>query len=154
MEHRSFNEDDVASALAALKANRGNAKKTARDLGISRTTLRSWAAVANGQTWSGGTPRSASPAVITKAERSLAEKWFMVANECVDWAHEILAGGKDGKSIDVRNMLLSGAIATDKHQLLVGGPTVRSEILRVSLVSPDALRSGTLKIIEGTVQKP
>ena len=42
MNGRGFTEDDKAAALAALAANAGNVSKTARDLGIPRTTLSRW----------------------------------------------------------------------------------------------------------------
>lgn len=42
-KRRQYSDNDKAAALAALDANNGNVYKTARQLGIGRTTLENWA---------------------------------------------------------------------------------------------------------------
>lgn len=152
VERRTYSEDDVAHALAVFRANGGNAKRTASQLGISRTTLRSWVTVAGGGTWQGsnGQPRKAPAHVVAKAVGELTQWWLVVALKSVKAADALLSGGLPGKAQDVRNLLVAGAVATEKHQLLTGGPTVRSEVQRVSLIAPETLRSPALSVIEGT----
>lgn len=152
--HRTFSDDEIARTLAVYQANGGNAKKTALQLGVSRTTLRSWVTVANGGIWKGGTgqPRSVAPALVALEVRSLSDKWLTAANRCVDLANEALAPDEAVKSstaLTVKNLLVSAAVATEKHQLLVGGPTSRNESVKVSLIAPDALRDPSLHVIEG-----
>lgn len=149
---RTYTEDDIAKALGTLRANRGNAKKTALELGISRTTVRSWAAVAAGKVWQGSTgqPKKASDAATSKAVYELGEKWLEVARLAVDRATDILKGDREkGYAADVRNLLVGGAVATEKQQLLSGNPTSRAESVRVQLMEPGALTRASLRVIEG-----
>ena len=44
MAKRSYSDEQKASALAALAANGGNARLTAAQVGVPRTTLLKWAA--------------------------------------------------------------------------------------------------------------
>jgi transposase-like protein len=43
MAKRSYSDNEKASILAALDANAGNVKRTAREFGIAHTTLADWA---------------------------------------------------------------------------------------------------------------
>lgn len=40
--YQSYNEEDIEKALMALAQNGGNVSKTAREMGLSRTTLQGW----------------------------------------------------------------------------------------------------------------
>lgn len=137
--------DDAAKArgLAVLRANGGNAKKTARELGVPRSTLRAWAGLRENE---GKRAADVPATVVNDAVADLARKWLETAHRAVDLANELL---ERKESRGVKDLLVGAAVATEKHQLLVGGPTSRTESLRVSLVAPDALRSDTLRIIEG-----
>ncbi len=41
---KRYSDEQVATALVVLKSNGGNLKRTERQTGVSRTTLRTWEA--------------------------------------------------------------------------------------------------------------
>ena len=148
-------QSTIAAALERLAANNGNAKKTARELNISRSTLREWAGRNNAH---GKTP---SPNLSDSKRSELAEKWRAIADKGTTIAIQALEGiaPADLKMRDVKDLLVGAAVATEKHQLLIGGPTSRpnTQIL-VSLVAPggktySSLREASLAVLEGEVRE-
>jgi len=150
-EKREFTDDEVASALATLRANGGNAKKTATQLGISRTTLRGWAG--RQHPTNGSAKQVDAPAVEEKA-LTLANRFDAITDKIVA---KVLAGldtVEVTNASDVRQLLIGGGITTEKASFARGGPTTRTESLRVSLINPQALRDPKLEVIEGGKNRP
>jgi transposase-like protein len=146
VEHRTFTDDEIASALAMLAANNGNAKKTAAQLGVSRTTLRGWAGRHDNKT---GRSKRVEPAAVTTKAEALANRFDAITDKITARVLEGLDHIEVKTASDVRQMLVGGGITTEKASFARGGPTARTESVRIGLIAPDALRSGRLRVIEG-----
>jgi hypothetical protein len=146
MERRQYTDEDAAHALAVLQANKGNAKRTAAELAVPRTTLRQWAGRAASST---AHPRKVDRAQLRAALDAIAVKWSLAADEMLDLFRQGIRNGE--KAADLRNLSLASAIATDKAALTAGAPTNRTESMHVVLIAPDALRSASLPVIEGEI---
>jgi transposase-like protein len=110
---RQYSDNDKASALAALDANKGNVNRTAQQLDIPRKTLEMWAANRH---------LSADVANIRQEKKaSLAEKFEELAEKLVD---DLIARVGQGKFVEEAT---AAAIAIDKMQLLKGNPTAISK---------------------------
>lgn len=140
---RTYTDEEIAHALAVLRSNRGNAKKTALQLGVSRTTLRGWAGRMTSAT---ARPKQVSPEKSDKAREGLAEKFGSAAERFVEAA---LSDPSKVEKASVRDLLVAAGIATEKSELLRGGATSRVESVRVQLADPDSLRSSSLRVLEG-----
>ena len=123
MNGRGFTEDDKAAALAALAANAGNVSKTARDLGIPRTTLSRWS---NGERITDG--------VTAKAH----VKKSALADELESLAR-ILVGAMPEKVADatLQQSATALGITVDKMQVLRGESTDNGT-LKIQIVYTDA----------------
>lgn len=147
--HRTYTEDEIASALATLRANNGNAKKTAHHLGISRTTLRQWAGLSPIQ------GKQVTEAQVANKSEQLANKLDVLALRLVDKVSDQLDEIPAETSGDVKNLLVAAGITIEKASFARGGPTNRNETgLKVSLVAPDgrsfpSLRAAAQASIEG-----
>lgn len=141
-EHVEYDDEAVANALAVLRSNRGNMKRTAAQLGIPRTTLRQWAG-RNEKTTTGSTRDVPAP-LMDEARTKLAATFKQRAQQIMD-----AVTPEKLEKASARDLLIAAGIATEKAELLTGGPTARTESVRVSLVEPDALRSDKLRVIEG-----
>jgi hypothetical protein len=106
MTRRSYSPEFRAVALAALAANAGNLKRTARQLGLPRKTLEGWA--------SGRTP---TPEALCRQARLLLADWYeQEARDCLAaiTPEKIAAAG-------LPELMVCAGIAVDK-MLLLGGP--------------------------------
>jgi transposase-like protein len=113
---RSYSEEEKASALALLKANRGNVTKTSSDLNVPATTLRQWR---DGEHVNADVAKKRE-----KKERSLAELFEEVAYAYLDRALETEAVSESkGKEA-----VVAAATALDKLRLLQGEATSISEV--------------------------
>lgn len=140
---RSYTDDEIAAALARLKANGGNAKRTATQLGISRTTLRQWAGLSPVK------GKQVAPEKVGEHGTRLAEKLDRLSDRISERALEAIETVPLETAADLRNLLVSGGITIEKASFARGGPTSRVENLKISLISPNALRDPELKVIEG-----
>ena len=132
-----------AAALALLEANGGNLKRTAQELGMSRSTLRSWA----------GRMTQRSRAVLHKdtpreVVDELAGKWKRLADRSVDVALQAMEALtpeqiQQIKPKDIRELAVTGAVATEKNQLLTGKPTDRVEVQDLASFLKGSTQSGT-----------
>jgi transposase-like protein len=140
---RTYTDDEIAQARALLRANGNNAKKTALQLGVPRTTLRQWAGLSpiKGK-------QVSETAVDAKGEK-LANQFEEITDKLNRRVLDAIDKVKVESAADVRNMLVGSGITTEKGSFARGGPTSRTESLRVSLVDPSSLRSGELTVIEG-----
>lgn len=124
-----YSDEQAAHALAALKANGGNMQKTARMLGIPRTTLRQWA----GQVIK-SVPKTVPAQLIMDKTVEIADRLEHVA---------LLAVGPDMDtalaSASAKDRAIVAGIAIEKRQLLIGAPTSRTESLQVTLVAQGTL---------------
>ncbi|MCC6483335.1 MAG: hypothetical protein IT209_00685 [Armatimonadetes bacterium] len=99
-------EDEKAAALAALKANGGKLRKTARDTGIPFSTIQKWR---DECTKSGSQKKN-------DAEIALADLYERLARQVCELLPSAMA------SADARELGTLLGILTDKMQLLRGEP--------------------------------
>lgn len=123
MNGRGFTEDDKAAALAALAANAGNVSKTARDLGIPRTTLSRWS---NGERITDGVTAKAH---VKKS--ALADELENVARALVGAMPAKIAAAT------LQQVATSLGITIDKMQVLRGESTDNGT-LKIQIVYTDA----------------
>lgn len=117
MARRSYSDDDRAACLAALSANGGNLKRTAKQCGVPVSTLKRWLE-------NGGERKVASPgaggaqAPAEKVKEALADVYERVVRD-------LLAGVTADKvaAADVLSLVRAARDATDKMQLLRDRPT-------------------------------
>lgn len=148
---RDFTDDEVASALATLRANGGNAKKTAAQLGMSRTTLRGWAGRHDNKT---GTSKRVDPAAVDSKGTEQANRFDAITDKLQAKVLDAIDSVEIKNAGDVRNLLWGASITTEKASFARGGPTTRTESLRVALIDPSALRDPKLQVIEGGKKRP
>lgn len=125
---KHYTDEQVANALVVLKSNAGNYKRTERQTGVSRATLRAWEA---------GKLKHHDPATVqsaqTETEQRLGDTFERLAIESTQRALEKV---REASYLD----LLKGAgISTEKMLLVRGRPTSRSESIRISFIAPNAL---------------
>lgn len=152
-EHRTFTDEEVAAALARLRANNGNAKRTAQQLGISRTTLRGWAGRNATQKPENGKPKKVDlEAVATHGER-VALKLDEISDRINERVLEAIERVDVKNTNDVKNLLISQGIAIEKSSFARGGPTSRQENVRIALVDVSGLRTLAAHIASGEPPK-
>jgi Transposase len=104
---RRYTDEERGASLAALAANAGNVKRTARELGIPEVTLRHW---------STGSRHPEAVTMGAQKKGPLADKLEEVA-----WA---LAGKLPGSDCsDVQATAVALGILVDKLQVLRGLPS-------------------------------
>ena len=138
--HRQYTDDEIAGALATLQANGGNAKRTAKTLGVARTTLRQWAGRAQSTT---AHPKRVSDGLVLERSERLATKFEDFATQAMDAAPDRI-GAMSGK-----DLLIAAGIATEKVQLLRGQPTSRNVQAQIVYVQAAALKSLSSGVLEG-----
>lgn len=114
MAKRQYSDNDKATALAALDANSGNLKLTARELGIPASTL---------QRWRDGQVNDDVTVLRTYKKDELAERLVEIAHQLIDAAPDKVKGA------NLQQIFTSLGIAIEKIQLLEGEPTERSEVI-------------------------
>jgi len=132
-----------AAALAALEANGGNAKQTAAQLGMPLTTLRYWAGRMS-QTARGKLHKDTPDQEIEE----LAGKWQKLLRTSVDLAQAAMDNLTEEQKHrlqmkDIRELTVSGAIATEKMQLLRGRPTQQLAVQDLASFLKNSTESGT-----------
>lgn len=108
---RTYTDEYRAEALAALAANDGNVKRTARQLGVPYTTLKQWA----------------KGIVHPEARANAQPKKELLADRLEELAHLLLddlARPEKIMGASLPHVATALGIAVDKMQLLRGLPTV------------------------------
>jgi len=152
---KDYTKEEVESALAALHASGGNYRRTARDTGVPRSTLRSWA------TPGALMPVSVNKGVSVERVRDIAEEltnnWENLALDLQAMVTTVIREWKrNGKNVDdikpgrVKELILSAAIATDKASLGRGRPTAFSAHASITYTTPLAELSA--KVEEESVE--
>lgn len=139
----NYDEDFIAHALAVLRSNKNNAKRTAVQLGIPRTTLRQWAGLSPVK------GKRVSQDKVSEASEKLADRLDRIAARLSERIEEAVGQVPIETSADLKNMLIGQGITIEKASFARGGPTSRTESLKVSLIDPESLRGSALKVIEG-----
>lgn len=108
-KRRHYSDDERAACLAALAANGGNLKKTARQAGVPEATLRKWAR---------GDARRPGADLCARKKAELADLFEAQARDC-------LAAITPEKvaAANVQQLLVSAGVAVDKMRLLRNQPT-------------------------------
>jgi hypothetical protein len=104
MARRYYTEDDKATALAYLEANRGNVRVTAKQVGIPFQTLQYWA--------KGGAIRPNMTELSVIKKESLRERWESLAYQALEAAKNL------SEEASYKDLVMAAAIATDKSQAL------------------------------------
>lgn len=135
-KYARYSDNLRAEALAALKANRGNVEKTARQMNVRPTTLRNWMtqkshpeATENGEEKRG-----------PLADRLESLAWKLV--EGIDNPAKI-------KKAPINQLSVSAGILIDKFRLLRGEPTDISEFK-----DDDRLREFEERYAEANAPRP
>lgn len=144
-EKRQYAEEEIAHALALLRANGGNVQRTARQLGMPRETLNQWA----GRPGVNPRGKKVTEEQVEGAVEKMAPRLDLLANRILDKAIEGIENVEVTKAGELRDLLVSLGVNIEKASFVRGGPTSRSEQVKVSLVDPEELRSASLKVIEG-----
>ncbi len=109
-QKRQYSEDDKATALACLCANRGNQKKTARQCQIPRATLQKWI---QGKGVSAG-----AAAKVAHKKGELADKLEALAHRLLDAMPDKI------EAASLQSLTVALDVAIDKMRLLRGEATV------------------------------
>lgn len=109
---RKYSDVEKADALVVLDLNAGNIFKTAKELGIPRKTLESWATERAGSNWSVAEMRHESKLGMAEEFESTARKYL---NHAQDPYVIAASSGRDA--------VFAAALAIDKTQLLRNLPT-------------------------------
>ncbi len=125
-KRRHYSEEDKATALAVLAANNGDLRKTARDLGIPKSTLERWIYIQN----------TVVSAIADTKKKELSTELEELAYKIVGVMPDKLA------SANLQQLATSLGITIDKMQLLQGRPTERSETRATIEVKPIDYRVG------------
>jgi Bacterial regulatory protein, Fis family len=104
----SYSDDEKASALTLLAVNNGNIKRTARTLGIPRSTLTAWAKAR------GTHPRVTELCHLKK--ETLADKFEEVAGAMLDGAMN--PAKIEGASL--KDLMVAVGVCIDKMVILRG----------------------------------
>lgn len=123
MARRQWTDAEKAEILAALDANQGNVKRTARQCGVPISTLRGWAK---------GRGTNAGVAQLRPEKRGdLAD-----ALEGIAWQIVELLPGKL-ETAEVRELATLLGVSLDKLLVLRGQPNNRTEVSGVQIYVPD-----------------
>ncbi len=141
MAKRSYTIEEKASAIALLEANGGNLSKTAKQLGIPRTSLIAWR---------DGEGVGASVEEIRQSQkREFTELVVKKEREILDILREEIYAAAETlphkrHEADYADVVRAIAIFIDKMQLLTGGATSRHELTwsEVVLQARQGLTSG------------
>ncbi len=124
MVRRQYTDEEKAEALAALDANAGNVARTARQIGIPRTTLQSWA---NQRGTNEGVTK-----LRHQKKGELADALEKLARKLIEVASEKIADAT------LQQVMTSVGIAIDKMQLLRNQPTaIEQQQAGVTIYLPD-----------------
>src|SRR5262245_48805488 len=110
---RRYTDDERAAALAALAANNGNLLKTARDLGIPKSTLQQWAQ---------GTTHPEAAVNAEQKKGPMAERFDAFVHRVLG-----LTTDDDIRKASLKDRFTAAGIAVDKANLLRGKPTAISK---------------------------
>jgi hypothetical protein len=102
---RRYSDSERAAALAALDANGGNVRKTAKQIGVPRKTL---------EEWSAGHCHPEVQEIRKECRATLAERFEQIIHQILD-----VMPGKIADS-GLQQLVVTAAIAVDKMQLLKG----------------------------------
>lgn len=143
-KRRTYTDDEIAAALARLRANRGNAKRTAAQLGVSRTTLRQWAGLSPVK------GKQVGPQKVEAASHELAGRLDEISRTISERVLEAAGRVPIETSGDLKNMLIGQGITIEKASFARGGPTSRAEQVRVSLTDEaQSLKNQGLRVLRG-----
>jgi transposase-like protein len=135
---RQYSDSEKAEYLAALDANGGNLRHTARQTGIALATLQGWA--------QGRGVSSDCSDLRTQKKEALSDRLEVIAHSLVDAIPSAISGA------NLQQITTSLAIAIDKMLLLKGQPT---EITPVSnMTDEERLRRLTELVQKAMARNP
>lgn len=119
---RQYSDAEKATALAALAANSGDLRGTARTIDIPKSTLEQWA-------------NKAASATTDDKKKNLADELEAIALKLVAVMPDKI------QAATLQQIATSLGITVDKMQLLRGKATERSEVVATIEVQPIDYRS-------------
>ncbi len=132
MTRRQYSDSEKAEYLAALDANGGNIRHTARQTGVAATTLADWA---NGR------------GVVPECTQLRAQKKEMLKDRLESLAHALLDGmsrrvqSEEVSAVSLKDLATTFGIAVDKMLLLKGDPTSINQHSTMSEEERERLRA-------------
>lgn len=133
-----YTPEQRANALAVLERNGGNAKKTARDTNVERTTLREWA---NRKSDNVRAVLHKDAPVEDREEQAGRFRRFSGLAMDKAMAAVALLDPKKMTSRDIREIVVSAAVGTEKDLLLSGKSTSRVGFEPLAVFFSSALRT-------------
>lgn len=127
MAPRRYTDEQIADALAVLKAHGGNIARAADAIGCSRATLKRWAA---GKGWAQG---DAIEKLAPAAEMRAADLWDKMMRQCLSKAFERV------DEATFAQLITAAGVSADKLSLLTGKPTGNNAVI--------------VRIVEGTANE-
>lgn len=116
MARRKYSDREKAEALALLEAANGNVTETSRQTGIPDSTIAQWR---DGR----GINEDVVPDLKEFKKKQLSDKFAAIAHKFLDLAYE------KTEEIKSTGWMPGAGIATEKHLLLTGQPTVITSVL-------------------------
>lgn len=133
---RTYTDEEVAEALAVLKANGGNVLQTAKTTGIPRKTICQWR--------DGVSRKNIPKPLIEKKKRDLGDTIERLAFRLCDVVSRRIKKGTDDSTKD---LVVSIAVAVEKLLLIRGEPTSISRSNTAS-ATVDLSRLGKQEMIQ------
>lgn len=126
-----YSDSDRAKVLTALQLNDGNVKRTARETGMSTTTVRAWKS---------GWDTEGIPEAVAEAQVETLDEFV---NDATEVRNLLLARMRDlaPESKNLREVATALGILDDKIVRAKGQPTQRTEHVQGLLPSPDEFRA-------------
>lgn len=140
---RRYTDQDKALVHATLAANGGNVKRTARETGVAEQTVRDWKKKAERV----GLPaevEAALPAVIEDAAQEIER----IRNKALRALEEAI----DRRELKGRDLTVAVGVLTDKHRLMTGQATSRTESTSGEAQSREEIREAFRGLALGMVE--
>lgn len=142
---RLYDDEDRARTAVLLEANNNNAKKTAREMGIPLSTVRTWRRQWNATGYPAGMEDLATPIRSEFADAMKDVRWQML---------DALQEQVHRRQLKGRDLIVGIGILSDKIQILTGLATSRAEkkVTQTSTPNPDEMAKVLASYIGNTVE--
>jgi transposase-like protein len=140
---RRYTDRDKALVHATLAANGGNVKRTSRETGVAEQTVRDWKKKAE---------RAGIPAEVEAALPAVIEDVAADIERIRNKALIALEESIDRRDLKGRDLTVAIGVLTDKHRLLTGQATSRTESTSGESMDREEIREAFRGLALGMVQ--